>query len=525
MKKYNMKSKSLKKIVYIFVFFLGCGLVGCSEPADEITDIEYARAFSPFELTARVRNQINVELNWVPVKADSYVIEVFENDSLTFSQTPKLTFKDVKSTDIPFTIYDLNGNTPYSFRVKAILSGAEESKWSGVFVKTLAENIFLPFEDTDIQANSVTLRWTPTPNVTKVTVEVLDGQVIEHVLTAEEITSGTAVINGLTGETDYIAKVYKDNIQRGRTTFTSLIDVGNAIPVEATDDFIAMLANANSGDVFALFPGTYGESSKFVVPTNVEIKAVYPNDKPIIQGCFTVENNSSLLLKDLVIDGAGLADGNQAIVFVTSDANYGEIKVDGCEIKNHVKGVYYLNVEATVDALIINNTIIHDIQCSGGDFMDNRKGAIKELTFTNNTVYGSAAARDFIRYDNTSAAFPDIAPVITIDNNTLDGIANNASKRILYVRLAGATIYFRNNIVSNTVGNFSNQSTTPVPTFLNNNYFNAPALFSDGSDVAKVFDDSASDLDPEYAAPASGNFKVSNQTIIDNAIGDPRWLK
>jgi len=42
--------------------------------------------------------------------------------------------------------------------------------------------------------------------------------------------------------------------------------------------------------------------------------------------------------------------------------------------------------------------------------------------------------------------------------------------------------------------------------------------------VAKIYDDSAKNLDPGYADPTSGNFKVSNQEIIDDAIGDPRWL-
>jgi len=95
---------------------------------------------------------------------------------------------------LPYTIKELKGNMKYSFRVKAILSGAEESKWSGVYVKTQSENIFIPFEDTDIQANSVTLRWNPTQNITRITVEILDGAVIEHTLTADEIAAASAQI-------------------------------------------------------------------------------------------------------------------------------------------------------------------------------------------------------------------------------------------------------------------------------------------------------------------------------------------
>ena len=517
--------KTLNKIIYILGLLLAFNLVSCTEPADEITDIDYIRAFSPLEVKAIIRNKINAEINWTLTKADSYVIEVFKNDSLTFAGTPVLTFSDIKPADLPFTITDLDGATSYSARVKAQLADTEDSKWSGVYFKTQAENIFLTFLDDDIKANSVTLRWTPSPKVTTLKVSSAGLPDKVHSLTSAEIAAGMAEISGLTGETNYTAIILNGDVQRGRITFTTLVDIGNAIPVYPADDFIAMLAAANAGDAFALFPGTYGASSKFVVPVSVEIKAVYPNNKPILQGYFSLENSSSLLLKELIIDGSGLTDGNQAVVFATAGAAYGDVRVEGCEIRNHVKGLYYLNVASVVESIIINNTIIHDVECSGGDFMDNRVGAIKVLTLSNSTIYNSVKARDFIRYDNTSAAFPAISPVITIENNTLDGVSNDASKRLLYVRVAGASIHFKNNIVSNTLGMFSNQSTTPVPTFSNNNYFNALALFTGGSTTAKIFDDSASSLDPGYAAPAAGNFKVSNQTIIDKSIGDPRWLK
>lgn len=515
--------KTRKKLTYMLVLILTVNFIGCADPTDEITNIDYSRAFSPFELEARIRNQVNVELNWTPIEADSYGLEVFKNDSLTFSGTPILTYNGIKSSDLPFTVRELDGNTPYSFRVKAILSGVEDSKWSGVYAKTATENIFLTFQTDDIQAKSVTLRWTQTQNVSHITIKAATTEEITHTLTTSEIAVGSAEISGLTGETEYTAKIFNGNLQRGSTNFTTLLDLGNAIPVHPTDDLVAILAVANSGDVFALFPGTYGASSKFVVPTNVEIKAVRPSEKPVISGYFSMENNSSLLLKEVVVDGSGLVDNNQAIIFATAGANYGNVIVEGCEIKNHVKGVFYLNVAAVVESLVINNTIIHDVESNGGDFLDNRAGAIKVLTLSNSTVYKSTAERDFLRYDNTSTEFPTISPVINIVNNTLDGVANNLSRRLLYVRVSGATINFQNNIVSNTMGNFSNQSTTPVPTFSNNNYFNAPALFTGGSDVARFFDDSASALDPGYTAPASGNFKVTNQTIIDKEIGDPRW--
>lgn len=54
----------------------------------------------------------------------------------------------------------------------------------------------------------------------------------------------------------------------------------------------------------------------------------------------------------------------------------------------------------------------------------------------------------------------------------------------------------------------------------------APSLLSipEGG-AGKVVDATGVTLDPGFTDAANGNFKVSNQTIIDNEIGDPRWRK
>ena len=109
-----------------------------------------------------------------------------------------------------------------------------------------------------------------------------------------------------------------------------------------------------------------------------------------------MEDAAGLVLKDVVLDGTGLADGNQSIVFNTSDVTFGALRVEGSEIKNYVKGLMYLNVTAKVASITFHNNLIYNIECNGGDFLDSRKGAFDVLTFTNNTVYNSVAARDFI---------------------------------------------------------------------------------------------------------------------------------
>ena len=115
-------------------------------------------------------------------------------------------------------------------------------------------------------------------------------------------------------------------------------------------------------------------------------------------------------------------------------------------------------------------------------------------------------------------------PVITIDHNTIVGACNDASKRILYVRFVGNTIRFTNNIVANSVGNFSNQAKTAVPTFDNNIYFEAAGYVTSGANANALFvDGEGTILDPQFADAANGNFTIGNDNVKDKKAGDPRW--
>jgi len=509
---------ALISFLAVLLFNFSC----TDDRSEELTSIDYERLFSPIKIEAFVINRTDARLSWVINKdVESYSLEVFADDSLIFAGTPVRTYEGVTGDQLPFYIRELDGETQYSVRIKSVASGKTESKWSGVTFKTGTENIFLPFQDGDVKATSATLRWIPGRTLTTISVD--PGSIV-HTVTADEIAAGSATIEGLTGETNYTVTLKNGNKTRGILEFMTLVDIGNAIAVHPEDDFISLLAAANDGDAFALFPGTYGSASKFSVNKSIEIKGVYPYNKPVLNGYISLEDGAALLLKDITLDGTGLADGNQSVVFNTAGVNYGDLRIDGCEIRNYVKGLYYLNVAAVVESITINNCLIYNIECSGGDFMDSRAGAIKTLTLSNTTVYNSVLARDLIRYDDKSSSFPGITSKIFVNHNTLYGVANGG-KRLLYVRFKGIEISFTNNIVAETTAIFSNQSSTAIPVFGNNNYFNAPGLFTGGSTSSLIFDDSASSENPGFVNATNGDFTVTNELLKAKGTGDPRWIQ
>lgn len=521
-----MKRKQTLYIILFALLAISAFNSSCTDDrAEELTSIDYDRLFSPIEVEALVINRTDVRIAWIVSKeAESYTIELFENDSLTFAGTPVRVVENVTSDLLPFYFRELEGEMRYSARIKAIKANKSDSKWSGVYFKTAKEDIFLPSEDGDVEATAVTLRWMPGRDLTKITLE--PGEIVYEV-TAEEIAAGKATIEGLTGETNYVATLYNNTKVRGTKEFMTLVDIGNATPVYPEDDLTALLSEAKDGDAFALFPGIYETGNTLIISKNLEIKGVYPYDKPVLKGYISLEEGASLLMKDVTLDGAEIPQdkSSHAIVFATAEVVYNELNVDGCEIRNYDKGLMYLNVKAEVKTIIFHNNVIYNIKTDGSDFIDSRSGAFRTLRFTNNTVYNSVPGRDFIRYDDKSSDFPDVSSEILMDHNTLYGVANTASRRLLYVRFKRNKITFTNNIVAETAAIFTNQDNTdPNTAFGGNNFFNAPNLFSKSGSSSKFFDDSASEEAPGFKDTATGDFTLSNELLKARGTGDPRWV-
>lgn len=517
-----------KNNIYTCIFFLITliSLSGCKDDTlEEITKVDVARVFSSPGLTATVVNKTDVKLTWNAVpNAKSYTIEVFE--TADFSGTAVRTVKDITAAQLPYTVTGLGGDTQYAIRVKGVGEGIQDSKYVSVSVKTDAEQILQTVNPAKITANGAVINWPAGQTATTITINPGN---ITRTVTAAEVAAGEATLTGLTGETLYTARLLNGTKVRGTITFTTLLDLGGATSVSPTDDLATVIANAKAGDVLALLPGTYNVNADITISKGISLKGAKPTDKPNIKGMILrVKGNAGLALKDLIIDGTGSLNGNQAIIYdEASDNAYGNLTVEDCVIKNYTKGLVYVNVKTLIEAVSFKGNVISNIECNGGDFIDFRAGLAKTVNFTNNTVYASALARDFFRMDPAgSTNFPAFTSIITISNNTLNGMCNGAANRLLYVRLAKHEIYFSKNIVANSGGILTNQASTIIvaANFTANNYYNAPTYMSGSATSGAKYDTGTfTVLNPGFTAVADGNFTISQQDLKTNGIGDPRW--
>lgn len=519
---------------------LGLGLLSlasCDDPMDELTSLIYDRVFSPIDFEARSITENSVKLQWVKSEgADTYTIEIFADDSLTFEGEPVQTITDITEAQIPYTVSNLVYDTKYSARIMAIDADDADrnSKWHGVYFRTAAQQIFNNIPESSISDRSVTVTWPAGEEVTRITVTDANtgAIVINKDLTAEEIAEGKVVVNGLTPETSYTIKLYNNDKERGSKSFKTIIDLNGATTVSPDEDFGALLEAATDGQVFALYGGTYtiagenGGAGNAQIKKNITIKGIYPTNLPTIKGRFQLDDGASLSLNQVILDGSKNETPDQAFVFKTQGTTYETLDVQNCEIKNFTKGLVYGSIACTVNMINFNNCTIHDIVCEEGDFFDFRTTRFNTANITNSTIYNVATSgRDFIRYDyNADETMNGGHSIINIKNCTLNNISIKG-KRLLYTRYYDHEINWENNLVTNTEAMFSNQSKTSVPTFKNNIYFNTPNLKSIVEKGNLFTDDSATwDVDPKYQDTANGDFTVTNEDVSSKGVGDPRWL-
>ena len=526
----------MKQLKHTTLAALGLGFIvslgSCSDQMDEIKDLVLDRNFAPVALTAKVVNKTNVKLEWNKSEADSYTVEVFANDSLTFAGSPVLTVNDITVNNL--VVGNLEGETQYSFRVKAVTTGnpSRDSKWSTAFAETDAEQILAAVDlDNDVTATTVTLRWPAGQKATQIVATPGD---IAHEITAAEIAAGAATVTGLQPETSYTFKLMNGTKTRGTVKATTAIDLGGAKLVKAGDDLAAAIANAADGESLALMPGTYsilndeGKVTTAAISKSISIKSVRATDRAVIQAGFVVTGGAALSLSQIVLDGNKTV--SFAVDYSTAEAGaMGDLTIEGCDLTGFTKGLIYQDKTAIrLEHLTINNTVLHDIS-AGQDLIDFRKGAYANFLFTNNTVY-NVTCRDFIRFDDSASNFAGLTPFIKIDHCTLDGLGST-NKGILYTRFGGNTghsIIFSNNIVSNSSGIFSNQTKTAAPAFSGNNYFNSPNLVEATADAglkSVIFDNAGTSYDPAYANAEKGDFTVTSDDVKALKIGDPRWIK
>lgn len=497
-------------------------LVGCAKETEVIDELPQTREFAPTDLELRIRNQVNVEIKWFArPDVGSYIVDISEEES--FGNI--VSSVEVTREQLP-VLETLQGDTKYYIRVKAISDrGLQDSNYATDTISTESEQLFLPIEAGDILAIEATLRWVPNSEVTQI--EVNPGNIV-HEITAQEKIDGIAIVMGLEGETEYTAVIKNNDILRGTTSFITEVDASNNVVVTPNDSLFQMVAAANPGAILILQPGDYtGQTGVLVIDKSITIRGLESFNKPLLANIsIQIQTGAEdVELIDLNVDG--MKDENNFLRY-EAPGDYNSLLIQGCHISNYTRSFVSGNATgALIQSITIENCILTDFPSDGGDFIDFRNSNVLNMTIKTSTFNSCAPGRDFLRMDAAgSSSGTGLVSNVLLENCTLYNCASNASRRILYVRFETNEIEVHNTLITDTeVEGYSDRSRTDVDiVFKDNNYFNAPTLYD--PTVAR-FDDltisNSTTLDPGYMDAANGDFTLTNQTLIDNQVGDPRW--
>jgi len=514
-----MKNSIKKYIIVVLGGLLTFGVNGCKDDIDPlITEINTVRPFAPVGLEARVRNQVDLELSWnANGDMDEYIVEIFQ-DSLQFAGDPIIS--DVIN-DIPLNgtityTQSLAGNTRYSARVKAVVVGEPESTWATVTERTNPEQIFLV--GSEIAEDTYgTVFWMAGKEVSGFL--IVPGNIIRPISSAEK-AAGEATITGLTGATDYTVIIYNGSNNRGTTTF-STIKQADLTPL---DDVAAAMDAAAEGATLVLAPGTYNLGD-YTLAKSIALEGQKINDIPIVVGRFQSDVTiASFSVKNIHFQGDNGAY-SQFFNAAAATCNVGVLQIDGCEISGYSNNIIYNNSGATYGDISITNSYIHDIEGGGGDGFDFRGGVVGSLTVENTTI--TNGIRTLLRMQvPADVAFRNC----TIYRVCIVASGNNRG----FFRMSGgggtlevsSCLFVETGIDDNGTlrGNWSRDgdvSPEVVTDYDNNYYFNVIALFEGQyTDPAEV---DATEEDPGFEDPENGDFTITNQNLIDNQVGDPRW--
>ncbi|GGF73592.1 DUF5123 domain-containing protein [Wenyingzhuangia marina] len=512
-----MKTKNIYKG---FIAFLAFIVASCSYDEEVVESLSINREFAPVSLSTIVRNQTYVEMSWtVDDNIDSYIVE-FSADDPDFTTIYETV--EVTAEELPITVR-LEGETVYSVRVKAKSARElDDSSWALGEFTTLSEQIMLPYELGDADDDNVTLRWEAGLNVTHFMLQPGD---IRHDITAQEKIDGVANITGLTSETEYKATLYNNAKQRGFAEITTGVAVGNNTLVSTTDDLIQILNNAQDGEIILIDQGDFtAQTGTITLDKSITIRGLKTDFKPKLSLNFEFNAGATdVNLIDLDLDGATTI---QDVARYTGAGNYNSLLIKGCNIHDFDRSFIAGNTtDAIVQSVTVEDCIVTNVVTNGGDFIDFRNSDVFNVTVRTSTFNNCAPGRDFFRIDDAGTSTQNgLVCNVLLENSTLYGCCDSSSKRVLYIRFQTNDIIVQNTLITDTGSEgYSDQSRTDdTVTFSNNNYFNADGFFNPSQ---TVFDGSGTQLDPEFADPLNGDFTIGNQTIKDNLIGDPRWIK
>jgi hypothetical protein len=545
----------MKKVLILNIYhsFFALGILllvaaGCKK-VNESSDLSTPRLFKPGGLTISA-GQTSAKITWTTplfsttAQKLSYTA-AFSKDSL-FATTEFTVNSD--TTGVTVTDDKLAVRQKYYVRVKAnAYADHPESKWiesSGFAIS--GTQLFKPVRDLEIKETSITLRFTPTTGLAKITITPLitGGQSTDVALTAADAAAGLKVITGLTAATKYSAELF-DTKSKGYLTFTTLELTTYSLVLSSGGDLAGTIASAANNAIIGLNPGTYNltAAATAVLNKTITLKSTSgnPSDTKVNFKEFTLKGTGAgIRVSGIEFDGAAPGSASYFInltgaVADADAATFTSITIENCIIHNTANCLIRANRAAVgahkIDFIKVINTIGYDNPVSAYDYFTFDKLAFNRLDVTKSTFYN--LSRSIINCPTVLTGLP--APVIVIDQCDFNNLGSDATKYvILDANTNPVNFTMQNSIIANVprvagVAAAAIRASVGTVAFNNNNVFkfattpNGTTAVTLPSTAAnnKTVDLGWTATTTDFTLPATSELRTFSTSSA--AIGDPRW--
>lgn len=534
--------KKIKHILIAAILTAGGFLAGCTSIADELTELSLTRCLEPLNLEYTISNGDSVVFNWDLVTgSDQFVLQIAENSGTFETEDGKLTSSVIhdmviKADQVPFGI-KLTADQEYYFRVQAQTSAndKEPSKWA-VYADPIAtyavrSNLFP--EVTGRTATSITLSWNEDPEVTHILCTPREGTPVRYDLSEDEVKAHTATVSNLTASTNYTVGLYYMSANRGELSLYTMPDLSGIAPVSTVEDLKQAFTDKASKVVVSMAGSPYELGSvELIADMELYGEEAADGTRPVIIGSVSIagaETIGRFLSQGIEWNGN---DGSTGRHVQMKSGDITDVTYRNCTITGYSDGIFYNNAGGTVSSVTYEGCDIYDIPGSGGDGFDIRKGSLGNVNFINNTIYNSF--RTFMRIDKDVT----ISGKIIVRNNTFMGVStfdNSNNRGILGIRAvaeASGKIEVSSNLflhmsgISTLIGDNSAHLPGSGVSFSNNHFFDVnEEFFNNTCTEATAIAGGGSVLAADPCFNSAGmNFHLTNSTLLNAKVGDPRWF-
>lgn len=547
--------KNLKRLISILslisIIVLGGMLKSCQ--ADHFIYNNSEDLFQPkFVLTEPLVKSNSIALVWYKVNdADSYTVELHTDNYY------KSLYKEYTVTDTQVFMDDIPYKTQFYIRLRANHKDSDHnSQWA--YTSALTEerpvyaHILKPVEKVDITETEVTVNWTvdaanPVDSISVVPTQSKEIPAIGRKLTAAEISSGQAKIEGLEKSTAYNVNIFDTKKPRvydkpyNQENFRSAGPSPGQILVMKGDDLDALLRTNNTdpaipeGTVYFLEAGSLFKITPFTISKGFKLTGGTEGERPQIEmnGNWNITEGS--FLESLAFENIRFYQTIDASYFFNSGTAWtvGEISFYNC-VFNHFKRGFWRHQGGGKYKEIGNFDMSYCTfdEVGGhtgpyGTFAFGSAGAdnVKKAVFSNCTFM-----RDYYQTTDKNRNFKNLFdygtskyPIhLTYQNITIYDYAYNRSL-INIPEAVGSTLIFKNVLLASACGKLIQAIGANTTTTYSNNYTTTDYLLGAASIQGTELGISAQDL---FVNPAAGNLMIknSNSPIVTNRVGDTRWL-